>query len=890
VSFAAGAAAQTLPQLLPSTVKTIAGGGTSTPAKGGTCPVSGNIAVDAYGDGCLATEVLLGTGATTPGPRAAVADAAGNVFFGDYVNGVVHRVDALTGVLSTVVGGAASSPGSGTACGANTSTDAKGDGCLATLVHLSHPTGLVFSPAGDLYVADYGYGQVRKISFANQSVIAAIPVSGGSGYTTAPTVTFAAPATGTTATGTATISGGSVTGITITNPGSGYTSTPSVTISAPPAGGTTATADAVTSGIITLAAGSPAGTFGYNASNATTTVTTAQSILDGPYGLAFDNSGDLFIEDEYTAAVLVVNTNTTGSNTVNNTVIPAGTISKIAGTLNGAAYCTNSPLASPGCTYNHASYTENIQANLDYLRNAYGLALDTMGNVYITHEYLDTIVQVAPSGILTTYVGMQNSSGKTTTRGKAPSIAIGSPFGVTTDSYNNLYFTDAADGTIWRVDATTKNQFLIASGFGSSGTGFASTTLPGPGIFNISVDPYADLFYGDTEKNIVGEVASGTQFGVIGANQPTNNVVIHFGVGDIPATANPYVLTAGTTNFSLGKATCITNTDSTTDCTLPITATPTALGPFSGKLSVTSAMGGNSSFNLSGVYAQSPVTRTTVNVTSTTTSCSGTSYATTAPLTLTANIVANGPSAPGGTITFSANGTQIGSPVNVSNLGTTTSPVYGAVLTYTFTTPNTYTITATYSGDSYFKPSTGQAPGTVTSSLSTFTASAVTYQQNTVVAGQTGLYSFTVAQNVYTGTITFACSGLPANSSCSFTPATLSATGCSASNIVAVSILTQQGSGTKTAGFGTGKAGRWMLLSILPCFALALLIGLRRRRLRFNNVWMALMLLGVVTGLASCAGTINTVPSTPSGAYTVTITLTGSTGTTSSISVPLTVK
>jgi len=60
----------------------------------------------------------------------------------------------------------------------------------------------------------------------------------GTGYTTAPTVTFSAPqnAGGTTATGTATITGGVVTFVTITNPGSGYTAAPTVTFAPPPAG------------------------------------------------------------------------------------------------------------------------------------------------------------------------------------------------------------------------------------------------------------------------------------------------------------------------------------------------------------------------------------------------------------------------------------------------------------------------------------------------------------------------------------------------------------------------------------------------------------------------------------------------------------------------------
>lgn len=66
----------------------------------------------------------------------------------------------------------------------------------------------------------------------------------GSGYTTAPTVTFTAPASGgTTATGTATIQGGTVISVTITDPGAGYTSAPSVTFSAPTSG-TTATGTA----------------------------------------------------------------------------------------------------------------------------------------------------------------------------------------------------------------------------------------------------------------------------------------------------------------------------------------------------------------------------------------------------------------------------------------------------------------------------------------------------------------------------------------------------------------------------------------------------------------------------------------------------------------------
>ena len=55
--------------------------------------------------------------------------------------------------------------------------------------------------------------------------------SGGTGYTSVPLVTLSAPPSGTTATATATISGGSISSIKITNFGSGYTTAPAVTIS-----------------------------------------------------------------------------------------------------------------------------------------------------------------------------------------------------------------------------------------------------------------------------------------------------------------------------------------------------------------------------------------------------------------------------------------------------------------------------------------------------------------------------------------------------------------------------------------------------------------------------------------------------------------------------------
>lgn len=77
-------------------------------------------------------------------------------------------------------------------------------------------------------------------------IVTGISVSGGSGYVTAPTVTISAPEVegGQTAVATAVISGGVVTAINLTPNflGSGYLAAPTITVGAAPSGGTTATA------------------------------------------------------------------------------------------------------------------------------------------------------------------------------------------------------------------------------------------------------------------------------------------------------------------------------------------------------------------------------------------------------------------------------------------------------------------------------------------------------------------------------------------------------------------------------------------------------------------------------------------------------------------------
>lgn len=86
-------------------------------------------------------------------------------------------------------------------------------------------------------------------------VASATVTAGGTGYTTAPTVVFAAPPTGgVQATGTAAFATGAVTTVTITNPGSGYLTPPAVSFSGGGGTGASATAALGTNAIFAGAA------------------------------------------------------------------------------------------------------------------------------------------------------------------------------------------------------------------------------------------------------------------------------------------------------------------------------------------------------------------------------------------------------------------------------------------------------------------------------------------------------------------------------------------------------------------------------------------------------------------------------------------------------------
>src|SRR5689334_15430073 len=105
--------------------------------------IAGTGAQGYAGDGGAATQALLNN------PFDLAFDPGGNLCFSDTFNHCIRRIDARSGVITTIAG--------------TGERGLAGDGGPATRALMNEPYGLVIDRAGSLYVADRLNGRVRRI-------------------------------------------------------------------------------------------------------------------------------------------------------------------------------------------------------------------------------------------------------------------------------------------------------------------------------------------------------------------------------------------------------------------------------------------------------------------------------------------------------------------------------------------------------------------------------------------------------------------------------------------------------------------------------------------------------------------------------------------------------
>jgi hypothetical protein len=216
-----------------------------------------------------------------------------------------------------------------------------------------------------------------------------------------------------------------------------------------------------------------------------------------------------------------------------------------------------------------------------------------------------------------------------------------------------------------------------------------------------------------------------------------------------------------------------------------------------------------------------------------------------------------------------------------TNVGSGTISSGVATLSLTSLPLGTDSLTATYAGDTNFAGSTSLAvTETVVAPDYSITANPASL---TIPQGGSGTVAFTITPvGGFSQSMTLACAGLPANSTCTFSPAAVTPSGSPVTSTLTIATNVNAQAATLPQSSKNG----WLALA-LPIgpagFASFFgLLGIRSRnrkdgKRKFTNM---LLILGAVTLAIAVAGcgsggsqaTTPTGPVTPTGTSTVTVT------------------
>jgi uncharacterized protein (TIGR03437 family) len=288
-------------------------------------------------------------------------------------------------------------------------------------------------------------------------------------------------------------------------------------------------------GIITTLAGN--GTQGYSGDGGLAT----SAELSGPYDVAVDSAGNLFIAD-------------TGNNRVR-MVNPAGIIATVAGTGTQGYAGDGGPamaalLALPwGLAVDAAGHLfivdsgrirevsagiiTTVAGNGTYgysgdgglatsasMFNPTGVAVDGSGNLLIADSYNERVRKVAKSGIVTTVAGdgayRYGGDG-----GPATSALFNIPTAVAVDNAGNVFIADSANIRIRKVSPGGMVTTVAGNGqWGVSADGGLATNTPLAYPAGVAVDSAGNLFFADTWSQRVRMVTPGGVIATVAGGVP----------------------------------------------------------------------------------------------------------------------------------------------------------------------------------------------------------------------------------------------------------------------------------------------------------------------------------------------------------------------------------
>lgn len=442
---------------------------------GGISVFAGNGQLGFSGDGGPAIAAALSY------PTAVAVDSNGNVYIADTNNQRVRKVSP-GGAITTVAG--------------NGQSDVTGDGAKATSAAVGNPFGLAVDGSNNLYISQRDFNVIRMVNAAG--IITTVAGNGRAGFSG---------------------DGGVATSAALNFPQGLKVDTK----------GNVYVADSrnqrvrkfTPGGIITTAAGN-----GNLASSGNGGQATAAA-LAAPVDVAIDSAGNLYIATFTDSSIRAVNS--------------SGIISTFAG---GAGSLPDGPahqtyFDGPGAiavdsqgniiVTEYASHRvrrvaqqtvttiagslpapaggDNIQATSSPLFDPYGIAVDSLGDVYIGDALDNRIRKVSSAGIITTVAGGRLDE-YTGDNGPATSAQIGNPFGISVDSANNIYVSQGFGIVVRRIASSGTITTVAGGAIGLSGDGGPATAA----ALNYALDAVADaggnLYISDINNNRIRRVDS----------------------------------------------------------------------------------------------------------------------------------------------------------------------------------------------------------------------------------------------------------------------------------------------------------------------------------------------------------------------------------------------
>jgi uncharacterized protein (TIGR03437 family) len=364
------------------------------------------------------------------GPTGLALDLAGNLYIADTDNRRIRKVS--NGIITTVAGNGASS--------------AAGDGGLATSAALPNPYALAVDATGNLYISDES-GAIREVT---KGVIAS--VAGAQGY-------FASVA--------------------VDTAGNLYlldAETPRVL--------------KVSNGVATTIAGN--GSYGFSGDGGPATAAEFGGDPDdgGPFGIAVDSSGNLYVADTSNSCIRKVTngviTTVPGTSSADQLTFPTFVAVDSAGALyfslasdrtgfsgdrlqkvaNGIA------TTSAGNGYLSFSGDNGPAANAQFYQPG-GVAIDSAGRMYVADTQNNRVRMIA-NGVITTVAG-NGTVGFSGDNGPATSAQLATPFAVALDRAGNLYIADTNNYRIRKVSGGVITTVPGTAGFAACGVAADST-------------------------------------------------------------------------------------------------------------------------------------------------------------------------------------------------------------------------------------------------------------------------------------------------------------------------------------------------------------------------------------------------------------------------------